>query len=126
MKFTLAQTGFSLVSLYLLVACGPSAAQVDSDGDGVADSIGWAVDEDRDKVADQLDIDYDGIPDGIGVDTDADYEADALGIDTDGDGIADDVVRSAAEFRAWLNGGTGGAQAEVGTGGQTSDPGTGG
>lgn len=134
MKSSLSRLGLIASSLPALLstACGPSTSTIDKDSDGVADSVGWAVDEDRDGVPDQLDINYDGQPDGVGVDTDADYKADALGIDTNGDGIIDDVVRSEAEFLAWLNGGTGGApgaggapdSGQVGSGGVT--PGAGG
>ena len=68
---------------------GGSPAIVDSDGDGVPDSLGTTVDKDGDGIPDMIDLDGDGIPDGIGVDTDGDGIADAVGIDTDGDGIID-------------------------------------
>lgn len=62
---------------------------IDADGDGVADSLGKAVDRGNDGKIDEFDFHGDGKVVGPGVDTDGDGEPDAIGYDTDGDGIID-------------------------------------
>ena len=55
------------------------AVAIDTDGDGVADTV----------VAD---IDGDGKADAVGMDVDGDGKVDVLGVDTDGDGKVDTVI----------------------------------
>lgn len=79
----------------LLLACqsdpeiGFTDRGIDADGDGVADSLGWAVDKNDDGEIDEFDFHGDGSVVGPGVDTNGDGEADAIGYDTDDDGIID-------------------------------------
>ena len=79
----------------LLYACSsepelPSSNEtIDVDGDGVADSLGKAVDINKDGLPDDFDFHGDGSVVGPGVDTDGNGEPDAIGYDTDGDGIID-------------------------------------
>ena len=66
---------------------------VDSDNDGIPDSVEGNIDTDGDGIPDYLDIDSDndGIPDAIegNVDTDGDGIPDYLDMDSDNDGIPD-------------------------------------
>jgi|GEM_PF-1483352 len=66
-----------------------SDSSIDKDGDLVADSLGEAVDKNKDGEPDDFDFFGDGSLVGPGVDTDGDGEPDAIGHDTNGDGIYD-------------------------------------
>jgi hypothetical protein len=71
----------------------PNYLDLDSDGDGLLDSLEGARDPDGDKLPNFLDLDSDG--DGIsdssegGIDTDGDGEYDFEDTDSDGDGMSD-------------------------------------
>jgi len=71
----------------------PDYRDLDSDGDGILDSIEMDVDTDGDGTPDHLDLDSDGdgIPDSteMDVDTDEDGTPDYLDLDSDGDTIPD-------------------------------------
>jgi len=101
---------------------------IDSDGDGVADTIGWAVDADRDGQADWVDANHDGVLDGIGIDTDGDYKVDALRFDSNGDGIIDDtdndVDHVGDSVRPTHSGGASSGSASGGAAGGTGGGGT--
>ena len=64
---------------------------LDTDGDGLADTV--LADTDGDGIADAIgmDTDGDGLLDSFGADTDGDGMLDTFGMDSDGDGMLDTV-----------------------------------
>jgi gliding motility-associated-like protein len=80
----------------------PDPYDLDSDGDGIPDSLEGTVDTDGDGIPNyrDLDSDADGIPDSVEkgtgtaiLDTDGDGTPDYKDVDSDGDGIADSVEK---------------------------------
>ena len=73
----------------------PNFQDLDSDGDGISDSIEGTEDFDGDGTPNYIDLDSDGdgIPDSIegNIDTDGDGQPDYLDLDSDNDGIPDSV-----------------------------------
>ena len=65
---------------------------MDTDGDGIIDTVG--MDTDGDGIVDtvSMDTDGDGIVDTVSMDTDGDGIVDTVSMDTDGDGLADSVA----------------------------------
>lgn len=69
----------------------PDTVGVDTDGDGIIDAIGVDVDQDGRIDAVGVDTDHDGKLDTFGFDRDGDGQVDVIGHDFDGDGVLDDL-----------------------------------
>ena len=97
------------------------SASSDEDGDGVLDSLGKTVDQDKDGKPDQIDVDGDGQDDGVAVDTDGDGKPDGAGLDTDGDGIID-AIDTDGDGKPDEGGNTSGdGDGDKGSGGESGD-----
>ncbi len=98
-----------LIFTLLIAGCGgggtpsnPAPSMVDSDGDGIADSVeGMIRDSDGDGLPDYLDTDSDndGISDQVETaqDSDLDLTPNYIDLDSDGDGLAD-ATEGATDF----------------------------
>lgn len=84
-------TSLGFASLVLLLSLAACDGGYDTNGDGVADDLGSALDADQDGEWDQFDIDRDGKFDGVGVDTNGDGFADSIAVDSDNDGFFESV-----------------------------------
>jgi len=69
-----------------------STFSMDTDGDGIVDTVG--MDTDGDGIVDtvSMDTDGDGIVDTVSMDTDGDGITDTVAVDIDGDGTVDAII----------------------------------